>query len=151
MQKTIFGANSREDYVVLNYLHSQLMENELASADQWGQRDPKLTRAAVARPYRTAFGQELYPDVFSKAAALMDSIINTVVFKDGNKRTALVAVALYLALNDYVLKFGQQEAEWFSYQVVVAHLSIEVIANWLRDHTTIKPDSQVKSIATPFL
>jgi death-on-curing protein len=129
----MFSTNTRNDYVLLNYLHSQIMHS--ARPGTWGQRDPKLTRAALARPYRTAFGQEIYPDHFQKAAALLDSIVNNIVFRDGNKRTALAAAALYLAINKYIVEFGVQEAEWFMYQVVVARPSVQEIADWLQQHT----------------
>lgn len=128
----MFGNNQREDYVILNYLHSQIM---LESGDRWGQRDPKLTRAAVTRPFRTAFGQEIYTDVFEKAAALLDSIVNRVVFKDGNKRTALAAAVLYLGRHRHFLHFDRKEGEAFMWYVVIAHPEISEIADWLRAHT----------------
>jgi death-on-curing protein len=129
----MFATDQRNDYVLLNYLHSQIMRG--ARPGTWGQRDPKLTRAALARPYRTAFGEEIYPDHFQKAAALLDAITNNVVFKDGNKRTALAAAVLYLALNKYIVEFGSQESEWFMYQVVVSRPSVQEIADWLKQHT----------------
>jgi death-on-curing protein len=129
----MFGTDTRQDYVVLNYLHSQIMRGSRPGT--WGQRDPKLTRAALARPYRSAFGQELYGDHFQKAAAMLDSIVNNVVFRDGNKRTALAAASLYLALNKHIVEFGAQEAEWFMYQVVVSRPSVQEIADWLQQHT----------------
>jgi death-on-curing protein len=131
----MFGTNQYEDYMVLNYLHSQIMER---LSGPWGQRDPGLTRAAVARPFRSAFGQEMYGDIYLKAAALMDSIVNNVVFRDGNKRTALAAAALYLALNDCVLSFGQNEADMFMHQLVMHRPPITAIAAWLRAHTKPK-------------
>lgn len=44
-------------------------------------------------------GKELYPDVFLKAAALLDSLINNHPFVDGNKRTGITAAALFLQAN----------------------------------------------------
>ena len=128
----LFGKDAREDYIVLNYLHSRIM---LDSGGLAGQRDAKLTRAAVTRPFRTAFGQEIYGDVFAKAAALLDAIANRVVFRDGNKRTALLAAALYLRRNQQLVRVGRYEAEGFMGYVVIDHPSIEEIAGWLRAHT----------------
>lgn len=128
----MFGKNAYEDYAILNYLHSQIMRG--VPAKRSGQRDPRLTRSALARPYRSAFGIEMYYDEFLKAAALLDAVVNNVVFKDGNKRTALAAATLYLALNKRVVRYGVNEAEWFMYQVVMAHPRIEEIAAWLRQH-----------------
>lgn len=69
----LFGDTTREDYVVLNLLHSQIMRD---TGQPWGQRDVQLTRAAVARPFRSAFGQEIYGDAYLKAAALLDAIVD---------------------------------------------------------------------------
>ncbi|HSH56230.1 MAG TPA: Fic family protein [Candidatus Limnocylindrales bacterium] len=128
----LYGDNSREDYVVLNYLHSQVMKD---TGQPWGQRDVRITRAAVTRPFRSAFGQEIYSDIYQKAAALLDAIVNRVVFKDGNKRTALVAAALYLGRHNRVLRVGRKEGEAFMWYVVLEHPEISEIADWLKRHT----------------
>lgn len=128
----LFGENARQDYVVLNYLHSQIMKD---TDGPWGQRDVQLTRAAVSRPFRTAFGQEIYGDVYLKAAALLDAIVNRVVFRDGNKRTALMAAVLYLGRNRLPVSFGRKEGEAFMWYVVLEHPDIAEIADWLKAHT----------------
>lgn len=62
-------------------------------------RDLGLLGAAVARPRATAFGEEAYPDVWSKAAALLDSSVNNRPLVDGNKRLGWLACAVFLDLN----------------------------------------------------
>ncbi len=62
-------------------------------------RDLGLLGAAAARPRATAFGEEAYPDVWSKAAALLDSIVNNHPLVDGNKRLGWLACAVFLDLN----------------------------------------------------
>ncbi|PLS80552.1 hypothetical protein CYG49_04765 [Candidatus Saccharibacteria bacterium] len=138
----MFGNNTREDYVVLNYLHGQIMAG---SGDPWGQRDARITRAAVARPFRTAFGEEIYGDVYLKAAALLDSIVNRVVFRDGNKRTAMAAAVLFLARNKQFIRFNRKEGEAFMWYVVLEHPKIEEIADWFRTHSS----SRQIGISTP--
>lgn len=128
----LYGENSREDYVVLNLLHSEIMKD---TGEPWGQRDVALTRAAVTRPFRTAFGQEIYPDDYMKAAALLDAIVNRVVFKDGNKRTALLAAVLFLGQRNKIVSFGRKEGEALMWYVVLEHPKIEEIADWLQSHT----------------
>lgn len=128
----LFGENSREDYFALNYLHSRIM---LDAGGVQGQRDARLTRAAVTRPFRTAFGMEIYGDIYAKAAALLDSVANRVVFLDGNKRTALLAAMVYLRKNKQVVRLRPGEGEAFMRRVVEEHLSIDEIAAWLKAHT----------------
>jgi len=62
-------------------------------------RDIGLLGAAVARPSTTAFGEDAYPDLWTKAAALLQSILKNHALVDGNKRLAWLATATFLELN----------------------------------------------------
>ena len=64
-----------------------------------GVREFGLIESAVARPGTSVFGADAYPDLWTKAAALMHSIIANHPFLDGNKRTGLVAAVVFLARN----------------------------------------------------
>jgi len=61
-----------------------------------GLRDSGLLESAIARPFQTFGGEDLYPSVFEKAAALGESLIINHPFIDGNKRTGAVAMAALL-------------------------------------------------------
>ena len=63
-------------------------------------RDVGLLGSAAARPQATAFGQDAYPDVATKAAALLQSVVNNHALVDGNKRLGWLATATFLELND---------------------------------------------------
>jgi death on curing protein len=62
-------------------------------------RDVGLLGSAAARPQATAFGQDAYPDVVTKAAALLQSIVNNHALVDGNKRLGWLATSVFLELN----------------------------------------------------
>ncbi len=62
-------------------------------------RDIGLLEAAVARPQATAFGQDAYPTLDAKAAALLHSIARNHALIDGNKRLALAAIIAFYGLN----------------------------------------------------
>ena len=64
-------------------------------------RDVGLLGSAAARPQATAFGQDAYPDVITKAAALLQSIVNNHALVDGNKRLGWLATAVFLELNGF--------------------------------------------------
>lgn len=64
-------------------------------------RDVGLLGSAVARPQTTVFGSDAYPDVWSKAAALLVSIVNNHALVDGNKRLGWLATAVFLELNGH--------------------------------------------------
>jgi death-on-curing protein len=61
--------------------------------------DVGLLGSAAARPRTTAFGEDAYPDLVTKAAALLQSIVNNHALVDGNKRLGWLATAVFLELN----------------------------------------------------
>ncbi|MEV4811219.1 type II toxin-antitoxin system death-on-curing family toxin [Micromonospora avicenniae] len=63
-------------------------------------RDVGLLSSAVVRPATVAFGQEAYPDLWTKAAALLHSVCMNHALIDGNKRLAWAAARVFLALNE---------------------------------------------------
>ena len=97
-----------------------------------GLRDLGLLQSAVARPRATFDGRDLYPDIFSKAAALMASLAKNHAFVDGNKRTAVAATGLFLAVNGQRLETAQKELVRFALDVALGKLSDEEMAAWLR-------------------
>ncbi|HVX17910.1 MAG TPA: Fic family protein [Acidimicrobiales bacterium] len=62
-------------------------------------RDLGLLGSAAARPPATAFGEDAYPDIWSKAAALLHSIVQHHALVDGNKRLGWLATAVFLEIN----------------------------------------------------
>lgn len=62
-------------------------------------RDVGLLGSAVARPQTTVGGRDAYPDLSTKAAALLQSIVNNHALIDGNKRLGWLATAVFLELN----------------------------------------------------
>ena len=62
-------------------------------------RDIGLLGSAAARPQTTVFGEDAYPDLLTKAAALLQSIVNNHALVDGNKRLGWLATAVFLELN----------------------------------------------------
>jgi death-on-curing protein len=62
-------------------------------------RDLGLLGSAAARPQATAFGEDAYPDLWTKAAALLQSILKNHALVDGNKRLGWLATAVFLEIN----------------------------------------------------
>ena len=62
-------------------------------------RDVGLLGSAAARPQATAFGEDAYPDLWTKAAALLQSILKNHALTDGNKRLGWLATATFLGIN----------------------------------------------------
>jgi death on curing protein len=111
------------------FIHARLIAE---TGGSHGIRDLAGLESAVARPRATFDGKELYPDIFLKAAALLDSLINNHPFVDGNKRTGISAAALFLRANGWRLKAGNDELVEFALQVAVSHPDLTILAGWFR-------------------
>jgi death-on-curing protein len=99
-------------------------------------RDYGLLESALARPSASAFGEDAYRDLHSKAAALLHSLARNHALVDGNKRLALAATIAFLGLNGQRLTLSNDEA----YELVIAVTTgalddVREIADVLRDHT----------------
>lgn len=97
-------------------------------------RDFTLLHSAVERPKATFQGRDLYYDVFSKAAALLQSLCLNHPFTDGNKRTAWSTAHKFLWDNGYHLKAKRKEAVDFMVRVDNQKPPVEAIASWLKKH-----------------
>ncbi len=73
-------------------------------------RDPGLLDASVYRPRATMFGDDLYPTIHLKAAALMESLVCNHPLVDGNKRLGFVATAVLYGLNGWRLQLPHEDA-----------------------------------------
>ena len=117
-------------------LHARLIQRTGGSG---GVRDVGLLESALSRPQATFGGQELYPDLWGKAAALMQSLIQNHPFVDGNKRTALAATGIFLELNGHTLTAGNEEALEFTRQVTRGRITLQEMAGWLEAHSQTGP------------
>ena len=103
-------------------------------------RDIGLLESAVARPQATAFGADAYPDLDSKAAALLHSLARNHALVDGNKRLALAAVIAFYGVNGRRLTLTNGDAYDLVIDVATGHLdSVEEIARRLRSATEPRP------------
>lgn len=73
-------------------------------------RDYGLLESALARPQASAFGEDAYPDIHQKAAALLHSLARNHALVDGNKRIALAATIAFLGMNGIRLTLSNGEA-----------------------------------------
>lgn len=99
-------------------------------------RDVGLLESALARPQASPFGSDAYPDLHTKAAALLHSVASNHGLVDGNKRLALAATIAFLGINGWRLTLTNDEA----YDLVIAVASGELddpeaIADSLRTGT----------------
>lgn len=99
-----------------------------------GVRDWGLLHSAVERPRAAFEGEELYPDLWRKAAALGHSLVLHHPFVDGNKRTAWEAMHTMIEENGYTLRAPADEVVKLMLRIEDKPLGVEEIAMWLKDH-----------------
>jgi death on curing protein len=119
------------------FIHARLITE---TGGSHGVRDLSMLLSALGRPQSSFDDQDLYPDLFSKAAALLDSLIRNHPFVDGNKRTGIVAAGLFLQINGYRLTASDTELETFTLEVARAQKNIDKVAAWFRDNTHRQED-----------
>jgi death-on-curing protein len=111
-------------------------------------RDIGLLDAAAHRPQATAFGQDAYPTLHQKAAALLDAVVRNHALVDGNKRLGWAAVVVFYDLNGFALvPPSVDEAVELVVAVAAGHLELETLAGQLAtwaqgpEPGTARPDS----------
>lgn len=100
-------------------------------------RDLGLLDSAVHRPQASMFGADAYPDVPTKAAALLESLARNHPLIDGNKRLAWAATTVFLLENGLsLLDVDQVVAYDFMIEVAEGKLELAEMAAWLAENVT---------------
>jgi death-on-curing protein len=74
-----------------------------------GIRDEGLLDSALASPFQTFGGTDLFPDVIAKISRLTFGIIKNHPFFDGNKRTGMYVMLVMLRINGFGINFSEEE------------------------------------------
>jgi len=101
-----------------------------------GIRDTGLLESALARPFQTFAGEDLYPTAFEKAAAIAESLIVNYPFIDGNKRTGMLAMVTVLPEYNFALTATEDEMYNFTINISTGEIKFENIVRWLKQNST---------------
>lgn len=99
-----------------------------------GIHDMNLLQSAINAPFQSFAGQDLYPTVFDKASRLCYGLTKNHPFNDGNKRTAIHSMLIYLGLNDIFLDYKSIELENIIIDIASSKISCEELTHWLQSH-----------------
>ena len=113
-------------------LHRRVIEQ---SGGAFGICDIGLLESAIAQPRMTFDGEDLYPSLLEKAAALGFSIIMNHPFVDGNKRTGHAATEIFLVLNGVEINASMDEQERVVLAIASGKLGREAFVEWLQQNT----------------
>jgi death-on-curing protein len=114
------------------FIHSRIIDE---TGGTHGIRDIGLLQSAVERPKAFFKGKHLYPDIFHKTAAFMESLVKNHPFLDGNKRTSLISAGVFLQMNGFVLEVSQKDIVRFTLRVSQGKTTLPDIAEWFKVHS----------------
>jgi death on curing protein len=119
------------DQRVLEAVHDEQLAEHGGAA---GVRDIGLFESALARPRQlAAYGE---PEVADLAAAYGFGIARNHPFVDGNKRTAFVAIELFLLLNGWELQASDEDCVLTTLALAEGSLTESSLADWIQSHIT---------------
>ncbi|ASR49540.1 death-on-curing family protein [Paenibacillus kribbensis] len=116
-------------------IHVAMIER-YSKSEQIGFKDIRLLESAVLRPQSSAFSEDTYPTIFSKAAALFESLGQNHPFHHANKRTAFTALLMFLRYNNFQFKMDQKAAEDFTVDMVNHKFSLDQLALLIELHSS---------------
>lgn len=114
------------------FIHARLIEE---TGGSHGVRDLGMLLSAIGRPQASFDDQDLFLDLFSKAAALMESLIRNHPFIDGNKRTGVTAAGLFLRRNGYRLTATNVDLVAITMKIAQSQSNLEELTIWFRDNS----------------
>jgi len=111
------------------FIHARVIEE---TGGTHGVRDLNMFLSALGRSQASFDDEDLIPELFSKAAALLEALILNHPFLDGNKRTGVVAAALFLRQNGYRLIAKGEELVSIGLGIAQSKYSLDELASWLQ-------------------
>lgn len=112
-------------------LHHLVIE---AFGGSHGIRDLGALESALAQPRMSFGGEDLYPTVVEKAAALGFTLVQNHPFLDGNKRVGHAAMESFLVLNGFEIEAEADEQEHLMLELAGGDIDRLGFLNWLREH-----------------
>lgn len=119
---------------------AEVLELHQSVIDRWGGsggiRDLNVLESALAQPRQSFGGNDLYPDLPTKAAALCFSLVLNHPFIDGNKRVGHAAMEVFLSLNGYEFHASDDEQEHLVLNLAAGQLSRDIFSDWVTQHAS---------------
>lgn len=112
-------------------------------------RYPEGLASAVGRPQQSAFGEDAYPTLTLKAAALMQSLAENQPFLDGNKRIAWICGKVFLQLHGLTMHATDAESLDLFLNRIANGMTVEELAEWIDHHVSALAINDVVAIMQP--
>ena len=110
--------------------------------------DEALVASALAHPFQSAAGRDLYPTVPAQAAALFRGLVKNHGLRDGNKRLAVTTMSVFLLANGWVPRYTNLELYRYALRVARFHgnYSVGAIERWIRRNSELMPDDDLRIV-----
>ena len=118
-----------KDQILL--LHEELID---ATGGSHGLKDEGLLESALASPFQSFDGQDLFPSVYQKAARLGFGLASNHAFIDGNKRIGAHAMLVFLLLNGVEIEYSQEELIYLFLGIANGEKDYPDVLNWIVSH-----------------
>lgn len=129
------AANDRWVWLSFKLVHAVHEKQLVEHGGPSGIRDEGLLASALARPRNSALNES--SDAASLAASYAFGIARNHPFVDGNKRTAFVAMEVFLDLNGFELDISDEAAVLNMLDFAAGQVEESVFAQWIRDHLRV--------------
>lgn len=100
-----------------------------------GIRDKNLFKSQCVAPYQTFMGKDLYPTLYDKAVRYLFGFAGNQVFLDGNKRTAVAVMLIFLDINGISVDVTSEELERIGFGVAKGLVSESTVKAFLAERT----------------
>lgn len=127
---------------IIETIHPRALEYGGGSS---GLRDLGALEAAVESMHATGWGHDLYPSLPEKAGILAYALVSNHPFVDGNKRTAILAMVVFLGRNGLIIGASNDELQRAFIAVAANELSKEGLTDRIRDWVTPDLDHPYRS------
>ncbi|MBG9207036.1 type II toxin-antitoxin system death-on-curing family toxin [Staphylococcus sciuri] len=124
---------TEKDIITLNIY----VINKYSPKEQIGVKEPTALNMLVNAPKQHVFGQEQYPTIELKAANLVRNLVKKHVFHNGNKRTAFMALIVFLELNGYKFMVPNKEAVNYMVKLATEDINEDEIALWISAYSQL--------------
>lgn len=136
------------------YIHLVAIDQEFCEYDghskysdeMRGIKDYSLFDSAVCEPMKTFGGQDLYPDIITKASCYLRCLAMNHPFFDGNKRTALLSTIIFLELNGYKITCNNNTLYKITKEIVENKSDIPEIIEKIKPHVRVSKMNKLKEL-----
>lgn len=116
------------------FFHYRILAECQPGTGNYSILNPNNLLGSIDRPKQSAFGEDAYPDMYTKAAALTESLIGNHSFADGNKRVGITAGIIFMQLNNYIGDITSKDVYDAAFNASTGDWRYAELLDWFKRH-----------------